>query len=350
MKHPVFYNSKSLGIYIAAWMVIAAIQLIFLYFYYIPRLGLAIGDSMVFNMIFAGLGLAIWYPVYFTRPDKHRIINLSINHITSLILVLLIWASLGFFILNKAIPDESYKTFLKESVPWRILSGVFLYFILVLVYYLIQYYNDLNERQMLQARLITSLKEAELNLLKSQINPHFLFNSLNSISSLIITDAEKAREMIIKLSDFLRYTISRETDKFVELHTEIGNIKRYLEIEKIRFGNKLHYDFQINEGCEKIKLPLMILQPLYENAIKHGVYESSESIMIRTRCIKKDGFMEIRIHNNYDPGPAARKGAGLGLRNIGERLKLLYQTDLLLKTRKEKDTFEVVLLIPEEKK
>jgi len=309
MKHPVFYNSKSLGIYMAAWTLIATIQVAFLYFYYIPNLGLAIGDSMVFNMIFAGLGLAIWYPVYFTRPDKHRVINLTINHITSLILVLLIWASLGFFILNKAIPDETYKVFLKDSVPWRIVSGIFLYFILVLVYYLIQYYNDLNERQMLQARLITSLKEAELNLLKSQINPHFLFNSLNSISSLIITDAEKAREMIIKLSDFLRYTISRETDKYADLKTEIANIKRYLEIEKIRFGKKLQYEFHIYEACEKVKLPLMILQPLYENAIKHGVYESSEPILINTRCEKKDGFMEIHIHNNFEAGPAARKGA-----------------------------------------
>ncbi|MCF8228324.1 MAG: histidine kinase [Bacteroidales bacterium] len=346
MEHPVFYSKRSLVIYLAVWTAITAGQVAFLYSFYLDNLGLAIGDAAVFNILFALLGLAVWYPVHFTQPGRNKVINLIINHITSLIIVLLIWISLGNFILSKAIPEQAYQEFLNEAVPWRIISGVFFYFILVLIYYLIKYYNDLHERQMLQAKIMGSLKEAELNLLKSQINPHFLFNSLNSVSSLIITDPEKAREMIIKLSDFLRYTVSMESDKFTSLEREIDNIRKYLEIEKVRFGNKLQFEFQIKEECLKQKLPLMILQPLFENSIKHGVYESSETILINTLCTQKDGFMEISIRNNFEPGPSSKKGAGLGLKNIKERLKLLYQSDQLMKIEKSENSFEVKLLIP----
>jgi len=240
-----------------------------------------------------------------------------------------------------------YKTFLYDSIPWKMISGLFLYFILVLVYYLIVYYHNLKEKMMNEAKLMGILKETELNLLKSQINPHFLFNSLNSISSLTISDAEKAQEMIIKLSDFLRYTISMDSETFTTLNKEIDNIKRYLEIEKIRFGDKLNFIFKLDEACQEKKIPQMILQPLYENAIKHGVYESIEPIMIQTNCRKKSGFIEFSIENNFEKGAKSRKGAGLGLKNTLERLKLIYQNDQLLRIEKSDNVFKVIITFPE---
>lgn len=332
--------------YLATWIIIIFIQVVVLYKYYIDNLGLAISDAMVFNLLFALLGLAVWYPAWFTTPEKKNIVNLTINLITSLIILLLVWGSLSYFILISAISDTEYHDFLRSSITWRIVAGIILYLFLVFTYYLIIYYNDLHQRQVSEAKLLGSLKEAELNLLKSQINPHFLFNSLNSISSLTITNAEKAHEMVIKLSDFLRYTVTAENHKFTSLDQEIDNIRRYLDIENVRFGDKLQFEFDIDEICLKQQLPSMILQPLFENAIKHGVYESSEPIFIHMSGKIRSGFMEILIRNNFEPGPGLKKGAGMGLKNIKERMKLLYHTDQLVSIQKTDDEFEVQLLIP----
>jgi len=183
-------------------------------------------------------------------------------------------------------------------------------------------------------------------MLKSQINPHFLFNSLNSISSLTITNPEKARDMVIKLSDFLRYSVSTNTSRFTTLQNELANIQRYLEIEKVRFGDKLQFEFILEGTCKDHLIPIMLLQPLFENAIKHGVYESIEKVKIEMDCKYTSGYLEIVIWNDFDPNAHARKGTGLGLNNIRERLRLLYKTDTLLKTSVEGTKFFVFLSLP----
>ena len=183
-------------------------------------------------------------------------------------------------------------------------------------------------------------------MLKSQINPHFLFNSLSSISSLTITDPGKAQEMVVKLSEFLRYSVSSNINTFTTLEKEMQNIHRYLEIEKIRFGDKLVFEFTMEPGFSTRNVPVMILQPLYENAIKHGVYESTEPVKVITDCKTFTDYFEIRISNDFDPSAPARKGAGIGLKNIRERLKLMYRNDSLLKTFVLNNVFRVVLTIP----
>jgi LytS/YehU family sensor histidine kinase len=240
-----------------------------------------------------------------------------------------------------------YQDFLENSIPWRLISGALYYFLLVLVYYLVIYYQNLQERIKTEGRLNEMVRESELNLLKSQINPHFLFNSLNSISSLTITNPEQAREMTIKLSDFLRYSVSMGNNKFSTLTKELEHIRKYLDIEKVRFGSKLSYDFSIDKDCLDGEIPVMILQPLYENAVKHGVYESTGEVKVETTGKCKNGYLELRITNNFEPGAPSKKGTGIGLANIRERLKLLYKDDQLLKTVVKGNQFEVLLVFPQ---
>jgi two-component system, LytTR family, sensor kinase len=127
------------------------------------------------------------------------------------------------------------------------------------------------------------VKEAELHALKSQINPHFLFNSLNSISSLTMTDPLKAQEMVINLSSLMRYSLKHDQVDKVPFSEELKNNQLYLQIEKVRFGNKFNAVFDIDDKCLNANIPNMILQPLYENAIKYGVYEATEPVDIITR-------------------------------------------------------------------
>ena len=161
-----------------------------------------------------------------------------------------------------------------------------------------------------------------------------------------MTNPEKAQEMIIKLSDFLRYSIKQTDNNYSTLQVELDNIKRYLDIEQIRFGSKLIKEFEVDETCLDHELPAMILQPLYENAVKHGVYESTEPIRIFTSCKMNGNFLELTITNNFDPDAVSRKGAGIGFKNIKDRLKLIYGSSELLKTRIKEGVFIAELTIP----
>ncbi len=207
---------------------------------------------------------------------------------------------------------------------------------------------NLSEKNAREARLESLVKETELKMLRSQINPHFLFNSLNSISSLTITDPEKARDMVIKLSEFMRYALSKKDEQPVSLRSELENLRLYLDIEKVRFGDRLSTEENIDENCLEIKMPVMLLQPLYENAIKHGVYESTEVVSIKTKVSCKDGYLEIIISNNYDLMPSSAKGTGTGLSNVTRRLDLFYGNRASIKTTKENGIYSVTLFIPAE--
>jgi LytS/YehU family sensor histidine kinase len=178
------------------------------------------------------------------------------------------------------------------------------------------------------------------------MNPHFIFNALNSISSLTMSDPEKAQEMSINLSDFFRRTLAVKDINSIPLLEEIENINLYLKIEKVRFAERLKFNLELSEECNEILIPNMILQPLVENAIKHGVYESTETVSINLRCKIVDRNLEITITNNYDSTTTSNIGEGIGLSNINSRLKLIYNQSNLISISKSNNLFKVILLIP----
>jgi sensor histidine kinase YesM len=348
MDHPFFKNIRFLLIYLALWFFIMTIHSVLLYYYYNFSFQNAFYDSIVFNLMFCLMGLMIWFPVRFRSKSKSSLANNIINQLTSAIVILLIWVASGVSILsvlNSKNPE--YIVFLNDSIPLRVITGVFYYMILFLIYYLIQYYYNLQERATSEARMKEMIRDAELNMLKSQINPHFLFNSLNSVSSLTMTDPSAAQEMVIRLSEFLRYSVTEQKGQLSTFEKEIDNINKYLDIEKVRFGEKLQFEFEVCRECNNWPIPAMILQPLFENAIKHGVYESTEPIKIETKATTINEVLVVRIENNFDPTATPRKGAGIGLKNTRERLLLIYRNETLLKTSKEKNMFKVELLIPQ---
>ncbi|MCK9219462.1 MAG: histidine kinase [Bacteroidales bacterium] len=347
MVHPVFIDKKSVSVYFGLWILIMGVHFSIYYFAYLFPIEISLADSLVFNSIFCGIGITLWYVARYSTPDQKNIGNVILNHLAFLTISLVVWTGASYTILSVLFQDDkNYLTFLLNSIPNRIFSGSVFYVLLALAYYFYIYYQNFQEKIKSESRLRELLKETELNMLKSQINPHFLFNSLNSISSLTITNPEKAREMVIKLSDFLRYSVSSNINQFTTFSNEIANIKRYLEIEKVRFGDKLQFSFNLDERCQNYKIPPMLLQPLFENAIKHGVYESTEQVNITMDCNSDDCCMEIKIRNDFDPNAHARKGTGLGLNNIRERLRLLYHAKQLLKTSVEGNKFFVYLTLP----
>jgi two-component system, LytTR family, sensor kinase len=345
--NPILKNRNYLFVYLLAWVVISSIQASILVLYFNMDLDIAVVDSIVFNSLFFAFGLVIWYPVRYIPLSKRNTYHILLNHVALGILVITTWISSGFFILKSLFNnDEDVIQSILVSMPYRTISGVLLFILLLLVYYLIVYSKNLKDKIRNEANLQTLVREAELNMLKSQINPHFLFNSLNSISSLTMRDPSLAREMIIRLSEYLRYSLRHSEIERISLRDEVENIRRYLGIEKIRFGKRLIFSINMDAETENWLVPAMILQPLFENAVKHGVYESTEPIHIEMRSEIDNHLLVIHISNNFDRESPGRAGAGIGLKNIKDRLRLIYDREDLLSCSKSDDLFIVKLHMP----
>lgn len=347
MLNPLSQNKSYLATYLMVWGVIIALHtLIINLFYQIDSLT-SLGDSLVFNLFFMAIGYSLWYVIRFNLKEKPSIFDVIFNHLLVALVVISLWLAAGYFTLASLFANnETYLVFLRHSLPWRAVTGLFYYLLFVMFYYLILYYDDLQEKLKSESELQKLVTKAELDALKSQINPHFLFNSLNSISSLTITKPEKAQEMVIKLSDFLRYSLSHNKNEQTNLKEEFENLKRYLDIEKIRFGKRLTFVYDIPDKCLSCRIPNMILQPLIENSIKHGVYKSSEEIEVEIRCREEKDYIAIEIINDYDPDTKKPKGEGVGLKNIKKRLQLIYGRNDLLETIAEKMIFKAILRLP----
>ena len=348
MQNPILSSRKILYYYVAIWIVLVVMHIFLLYYSGRIRLIPAISDAVITNMLFAAIGLGLWFPIFFGKADEEKLLSTVINNVVGGLISVSFWLGLSYFLLVSIFNSyPGYIAFLRSSVPWRAGIGLLYYEVIILVYYLMIYYRNNKENQLKEAELKALVKESELNSLKSQINPHFLFNSLNSISSLTMIEPGKAQDMIIKLSEFLRYTTSHKEEKLTTLDEEIGNINRYLDIEKIRFGKRLLVKQQIDPLCRKLKLPGLILQPLLENAVKYGVYESTDESVIEMICHCNSTALSIIVRNQWDPDFMSNKGEGVGLKNIRSRLRILYNRDDLFIIRKDQQLFEVNIVFPQ---
>ncbi|MBA4321682.1 MAG: histidine kinase, partial [Odoribacter sp.] len=289
----------------------------------------------------------LWYPFRFFNHTITKPAVLISNLVTSGAITVALWVIVNKVLTTLVFPRETvYQAYWDATFPYRIGTGVFIYGLVILTYYLFVSLNNLAEKNAREARLESLVKETELKMLRSQINPHFLFNSLNSVSSLTITDPAKARDMVIKLSEFMRYALSRKDEQPVTLQSELENLNLYLDIEIVRFGNKLITEENVNDDCRAVLLPVMLLQPLYENAVKHGVYESTESVKITTKARIINEYLEIEITNNFDPQSIPVKGTGTGLINVSRRLELFFGSKGSIATTKKDGIFTAQIFIP----
>lgn len=347
MRHPVLSNRRMLLVWGLVWLFFTAGQLLLYYFAYGKASTIFIPDGIFSMLIFSILALSLWYPFSYFNTGEIKIVALVANLAASGVISVGLWVILTRLLIPVVLPDvNDFDAYWNATLPYRIGTGIFIYLLLIQVYYLFMSLFNLSEKRAKEARLESLLKETELKMLRSQINPHFLFNSLNSISSLTITDPEKARTMVIKLSDFMRYSLSRKDEQPVTFRSELENLRLYLDIEKVRFGERLAYIEDIGDECLEIKMPVMLLQPLYENAIKHGVYESIDEVTIKTKAEIKDRYLGITISNNYGTTPPSIKGTGTGLQNVARRLELFYGSKGYFNTSKENGIFMVQLFVP----
>ena len=345
LTNPILKNLRYIYLYFTFWLVESVLYFLLISFGMRIEYQIAILDSLIFNLILSGLGLSFWYPAKYISIDNKISYKTFLTHMGGGIIASCIWLAIGFLITNSIIKTGTYTNFFYSTIAWRFFVGLLFYFLITSFYYLIIYYNSLQEKTVKESELRNLVTEAELKSLKFQINPHFIFNSLNSMSALTTIEPDRARSMILKLADFLRYTLANNGKDKNKIEEELKNIKLYLDIEKIRFEEKFDYFEEIEPEALNVKVPNMILQPLFENAIKHAVYDSLEKITIMLKCHIDGRFLVISVENNFENG-YSRKGTGIGLQNITSRLELIYGEKNLLDIKKEGDKFRVILYIP----
>lgn len=239
-----------------------------------------------------------------------------------------------------------------STIQENIIRTSFAFLLLFLVLYHFWINKNISSQKKNTEHLLEverQLNHAELRNIQQQLQPHFLFNSLNSISALTVTQPEEARRMVHLLSDFLRGTLRKDLEKMVSLSEELTYLNLYLEIEKVRFGHRLHIEFDIDEECNTAKLPTFILQPIVENSIKYGLYGQIGALTISVKAVCKNNLLVLSISNPYELETVnASKGIGFGLTSIQKKLHLLFGQRDLLEIQKTATQFTTLLKIPQQ--
>ena len=344
MKKSILSNKPILLFFEAWWIVWALMQFIILHELKIDLTFSAI-DSIVGTV---GLALICFFisnnmRYYLPRREKYWYI-LIVSAVGSSVWILLHKGIFGL-ILNE---NDPYMVMITDTWRIRFVAG----FLLIssmsmfsLLWYSQEEQKEINDRKIEIEKLN---KEAELFKLRQQLQPHFLFNSLNSISALTVSNPEKAREMVHQLSEFLRGTLKKDEQQWNTLEEELEHLELYLEIEKVRFGNRLKTVILCSEEVKQLKLPALLLQPVVENAIKFGLYDTTGEVLIKLEATSIDNNLKIVVQNPFDPETAQpSKGAGFGLSSIQRRLFLLFARNDLLKTKKEDQHFITAIIIPQ---
>lgn len=299
-------------------------------------------DATVVWLSLAGLIFFISNTLAYYHPKKGKIFLIIGAPLLLAYFHLKLTTALAIFFIN----NETYEAFIDESNFYRF-SMTLLILMSTTIVNLMWYQLGAKEDSIRRQEEAESMaKDAELVKLRQQLQPHFLFNSLNSINSLIGSRPREARNMIQQLSDFLRGTVKRDDEKLVALKDELEYLKLYLDIEQVRFGHRLHVNLNHPEEVLELKIPTLILQPLLENAIKFGLYGTLDSIEIIIDIHLSNDSLHIEIENPFDSDMQAPKGTGFGLKSVLRRLYLLYGRQDLLQTSSENNRHIVFLKIP----
>ncbi|MBI3137470.1 MAG: histidine kinase [Sphingobacteriales bacterium] len=331
-------------IFIACWLIIAADHIMLLHYFGLSWSSAAV-DAGISNVLLLLACLLVMIVLRYYLPRGQQYINV----LALCILLTITWLLLSKWILNWLLGDQAgYTELFHHSLSIRFSLAFLLLGFITMVSIL--WYSQLEQKEQEERKKDAEklAREAELFKLRQQLQPHFLFNSLNSINALIGSRPQEARKMVQQLSDFLRGTIKKEETQWVSLGEELQYLQLYLDIEKVRFGNRLATQTGIDEAALELKLPALLLQPIVENAIKFGLYDTIGETVIQLSATKEDRYLVIKVRNPFDPETSSpRQGTGFGLKSVQRRLYLLFARNDLVTTEAEENIFITMVRIPQ---
>jgi two-component system sensor histidine kinase AlgZ len=337
--HPIFRNWKLLLLYLAAWIPIGAI------------LGFLVSVAGNLNaleaaavaipviVILAFVSLSPWYICRSKPLRAESAAGLLGQHVLAAIIVagaITLVARLAASALSSFLPGLNQR--FAAAVPILTVVVAMIYMLSIALHY-VAIEVQASRRSELLAR------EAQLKALKAQVNPHFLFNSLNSISALTAIDATRAREMCVRLADFLRVSLRLGERATITFREELELTKMYLGVEQVRFGNRLRLAQDVDASCAEFEIPALLIQPLVENAVKHGIALLDEGGEILISGHVNGNMLRFMIENPFDPeAPPGR--SGIGLANVRERLEARYGGAARMEVEAGDRRYRVTLTLP----
>lgn len=331
-------------IFIICWLVMVGDNIMVLHFFGLPWKA-AIIDSAICNTLLLFACLLVMNTLRYYLPRGQQYINVF----SLCVFLTIIWLLLVKLLLRLALGNyPGYNDLLHHSLSIRFSIAFLLLGCVTMISILWFHQQEQKEKDERKTDAEKLAREAELFKLRQQLQPHFLFNSLNSINALIGSRPEEARKMVQQLSDFLRGTIKKEETQWVTLQEELQYLQLYLDIEKVRFGNRLATAIKIDEETRELKLPALLLQPIVENAIKFGLYDTTGDTVIQLHASKEENNLVIRVQNPFDPATSSpQQGTGFGLKSVKRRLYLLFARTDLLVTEAKQNIFTTVVKIPQ---
>jgi len=347
MNDFILNNKKFLAYYIGLWLFTATGLFFVLFKTTSWPTGAILADSLISSFSLYATLIALWFVVRFAGGYSAQTPGKLLSAMLAALVLVMLWVviTMAFIdLFTRFEPD--YGTFFMETIWIRALTAYILSALVNLLFYTFFMIRHSSEAMERENQLRDLVQRTELQALKNQLNPHFIYNSLNSVSSLTITAPEKAREMVIRLSDFLRYALKQDAMQMTSLSKELENIESYLQIEKVRFGERLEYDLDVGQAFLQQALPVMILQPLFENAVKHGVQKSAEPVEVIFEAEDRGEEVRLKVVNAYDGQFARFRAEGVGLENIRNRLRLIYGNGNLLSIKVEGGLFTASLTLP----
>ncbi|HJW98676.1 MAG TPA: histidine kinase [Terriglobales bacterium] len=353
--HPILGYPRRLGLYLIAWLSLS--ELLFYLVTYHSGIGWLESATFFFPLclFYAFVCLSAWYSCRGIPLEETSFTGLLFPHLLAAIIVGSFWVLVAKALaraLSQLPRFYGLHQKIARDIPLVLAIGVLLYLLAVALFYVLQAQEASREAEQRESEARVLARDAELRALKAQVNPHFLFNSLHSISALTSSDPKRGREMCIALADFLRATLGLGEKTLIPLEEEMSLIHSFLAVEKIRFGARLQMDERIDQETLSCMVPPLILQPLVENAVTHGIANLTEGGWISLRAIyhPETDTVVIDVENSFDPDAPARKRSGVGLVNVRQRLNTRYGTLARFAVEKNAHRFHVGLVLPAERK
>lgn len=346
--HPILRRLDWLGSYLGTWLVVGLmLTAVF------SRLGLTWLEASALllpvSLIYAFACLSAWYVCRATPLSVSSFLRVLATCGLSALIAATFWMILAAIWMAALTATPTFASAIdryNRQVPILFAVGVLLYLVALAGHYALIAVESAREAERGRLELEVLTRDAELRALRAQVDPHFLFNSLNSISALTAADPASARRMCLQLADFLRNTLDVSSRSRITLRDELALADKFLSIEQIRFGPRLTVERNIDETVTDCNVPPLILQPLVENAVTHGIAGLVEGGTIRIDAKRRNDRITIAIDNPRDPDSPAVKRGGFGLDNVRQRLATMFGRDAAIETRAEAEAFSVRLDLP----
>ncbi|HTY59402.1 MAG TPA: histidine kinase [Bacteroidota bacterium] len=348
--HPILKDRRTLALYLFAWLAPGLTLATLLATTAKASWTGAICFSLPATTVFAFMSLSSWYVCRaFPLPESDiaktllSILSAALLSSGLWLIACYAWASALEWMAPGLAPGERYSA----TLPILLSFGTGLFLIAAAVHYLIESLEGSRRTERNALELQVLARDAELKALRAQIDPHFLFNSLNSISALTSADPGAARTMTLMLADFLRMSMTYGALDMISLDEELTLVRHFLEIEKIRFGSRLVIATEVAAETLPARVPPLLLQPLVENAVNHGIASLPGGGVLLLRAGMHGSCLRLLVQNPVDPERGRGRGAGMGLHIVRQRLQRIYGADGRLAVRETEEVFAVDLTIPQ---